>query len=114
RGGVANAGQVVRIGGHVLRPSNPHSRSIHALLRTVRAAGFDGASLPVGVDAAGRERMVFIAGDVPIPPYPAWAQAGGPIVCHKTSAWRTSCSAAAWRSALWTSTSPRRAGRPST
>ena len=32
-GGVANQGQVVRVGPHVLRPSNPHSLSIFAFLR---------------------------------------------------------------------------------
>ena len=32
-GGIANAGQVVRVGSHVLRPSSPHTGSIHAFLR---------------------------------------------------------------------------------
>jgi hypothetical protein len=73
-GGVANAGKVVRVGAHVLRPSNPHSPSIHRFLASLRAAGFDGASQPVGVDDDGRERLVFIEGDVPVPPFPAWAQ----------------------------------------
>lgn len=73
-GGVANAGGVVRIGDHVLRPSNAHSRSVHQYLSALREAGFHGASAPVGIDDDGRERLVFIAGDVPIPPYPAWAQ----------------------------------------
>ncbi len=73
-GGIANAGQVFRVGPHVLRPSNPHTGSIHAFLRAVRAAGFEGASLPVGIDEDGRERLVFIDGDVPLPPYPDWSQ----------------------------------------
>jgi hypothetical protein len=73
-GGVANAGAVTRIGQYVLRPSNPHSESIHRFLSSLRAVGFDGASMPVGVDDDGRERLVFIDGDVPVPPYPAWAQ----------------------------------------
>jgi hypothetical protein len=73
-GGVANAGAVVRIGGHVLRPSNPHSRSIHRFLSALRAAGFEGASVPIGIDDDGRERLVFIEGEVPVPPYPGWAQ----------------------------------------
>ncbi|MEO6158091.1 MAG: phosphotransferase [Ilumatobacteraceae bacterium] len=74
RGGVANAGAVVRVGSHVLRPSNPHTGSIHELLRYVRDTGFGGASEPIGVDPDGRERLVYIPGDVPIPPYPAWVQ----------------------------------------
>jgi len=73
-GGVANAGSVVRVGDHVLRPSNPHTRSIHTFLRAVRDAGFDGASRPISIDADGRERLGFIEGDVPVPPFPHWSQ----------------------------------------
>jgi len=73
-GGIANAGLVVRDGPHVLRPSGPHTGSIHAFLRAVKHAGFEGASLPVGVDEDGRERLEFIDGDVPVPPYPDWSQ----------------------------------------
>ncbi|HZA79471.1 MAG TPA: phosphotransferase [Acidimicrobiales bacterium] len=73
-GGIANAGQVVRIGSHVLRPSNPHSSSIHAFLLAVRHAGFEGAPMPVGIDEGGRERLVFIDGEVPRSPYPDWSQ----------------------------------------
>jgi hypothetical protein len=73
-GGVANAGAVVRVGAHVLRPANPHTRSIHRFLSSLRTAGFDGASMPVGIDDDGRERLVFIEGDVPVPPYPVWSQ----------------------------------------
>ena len=73
-GGVANAGGVTRIGGHVLRPSNPHSGSIHRFLASLRDVGFEGASLPIGFEDDGRERLVFIEGTVPLPPYPAWAQ----------------------------------------
>ena len=75
-GGVANAGAVVRVGPHVLRPSNPNSASIHRFLSALRNAGFDGASEPVGIDADGRERLVFIDGDVALPPYPD-ARCGG-------------------------------------
>jgi hypothetical protein len=73
-GGIANAGRVVRVGPHVLRPSSPHSGSIHAFLRAVRHAGFDGASSPVGIDGDGRERLGFIDGEVPDAPYPDWSQ----------------------------------------
>jgi hypothetical protein len=73
-GGIANAGKVVRVGPHVLRPSSPHTGSIHAFLRAVRHAGFEGAPLPVGVDDDGRERLAFIDGDVPLTPYPDWSQ----------------------------------------
>ena len=73
-GGTANAGNVVRIGPHVLRPSTPHSGSIHAFLRAVRYAGFQGAPSPVGIDDDGRERLMFIDGEVPVTPYPDWSQ----------------------------------------
>lgn len=73
-GGVANAGAVTRVGRHVLRPSNPHTQSIHRFLSTLAATGFPGASVPTGIDTDGRERLEYIEGDVPIPPYPAWAQ----------------------------------------
>lgn len=73
-GGIANAGQVARVGPHVLRPSGPHSGSVHAFLRALRHAGFEGAPLPVGIDQDGRERLVFIDGEVPVPPYPDWSQ----------------------------------------
>jgi hypothetical protein len=73
-GGVANAGAVVRRGTHVLRPSNPHTASIHRFLTALRSAGFDLASEPVGVEPDGRERLVFIPGEVAVPPYPDWFQ----------------------------------------
>ena len=73
-GGVANAGRVTRSGGYVLRPCGSHSGSVRALLLSLRAAGFAGAPLPAGVAEDGRERLVFVEGDVPLPPYPGWAQ----------------------------------------
>ena len=65
---------VVRRGEFVLRPSNPYSEAIHGFLKRLRATGFTGASLPVEIQADGRERLVFIEGDVPIPPVPNWSQ----------------------------------------
>jgi hypothetical protein len=73
-GGIANAGKVVRVGPHVLRPSSQHSGSIHAFLQALRRAGFEGAPTPVGIDHDGRERLLFIEGDVPVAPYPDWSQ----------------------------------------
>lgn len=73
-GGVANAGAVVRVGDHVLRPASAHTASIHRFLRHLRDGGFDGAPEPVGVDPDGRERLRWVDGDVALPPYPAWVQ----------------------------------------
>jgi hypothetical protein len=80
QGGVANAGQVVRRGPFVLRPSNPYSTSVHTFLTELRATGFTGASVPVGIQADGRERLVYIEGDVAIPPYPAWSRSDDALV----------------------------------
>lgn len=79
-GGVANAGAVIRSGQHVLRPGNPHSASIHRALDALHAAGFEGASRPVGIEPDGRERLEFIVGEVPLPPYPEWAQSDDVLV----------------------------------
>ncbi|MGZ0148512.1 phosphotransferase [Kribbella sp. WER1] len=73
-GGITNAGKVVRVGPHVLRPSSPYSGSIHAFLRAVNDAGFKGAPTPVGIDEDGRERLWLIEGEVPLAPYPDWSQ----------------------------------------
>ncbi|MGW6282123.1 phosphotransferase [Kribbella sp. NPDC055071] len=73
-GGIANAGKVVRVGPHVLRPSSPHSESIHAFLRALKESGFKGAPEPVGIEEDSRERLLFIEGEVPVPPYPDWSQ----------------------------------------
>ncbi len=40
----------------------------------VRNDGFEGAPTPVGIDEDGRERLLFIEGDVPRSPYPEWSQ----------------------------------------
>lgn len=74
RGGVANAGAVLRIGDEVQRPANPHSATIHRFLTHLVASGASVASEPVAITDDGRERLRFVPGDVPVPPYPAWAQ----------------------------------------
>src|SRR5438128_2734409 len=73
RGGVANAGAVVRVGDDVLRPAPSNSATIHRFLRHVGRSGVAIAPEPKSLDD-GRERLGFITGDVPIPPYPEWAQ----------------------------------------
>ncbi len=73
-GGTANAGKVVRSGNFVLRPTNPNSPTIHSFLKKLRRTGFQGASLPVEIGTDCRERLIYVEGDVPVPPFPAWAQ----------------------------------------
>jgi len=102
-GGVANAGRVSRQNDHVLRPSNPFSASIHQFLSTLDAAGFDGASVPVAIQDDGRERLVYIEGDVPLPPYPAWAQTDDALASITTlmrkfhhASWRFDAAGSEW------------------
>ena len=40
----------------------------------MRRTGFEGVPEPVGIDDDGRERLVFIEGEVPIAPFPEWSQ----------------------------------------
>jgi hypothetical protein len=79
-GGVANAGAVLRVGDEVLRPANAHSPTIHRFLRHVAARGAAVASEPIAITDDGRERLRFVPGDVPVPPYPAWAQSETALV----------------------------------
>ena len=72
-GGVAHPGAVVRVGDTVRRPTGPHTAAVHALLAHVRAAGFDGVPEALGTDDREREILSYLPGDVPVPPYPAWA-----------------------------------------
>jgi hypothetical protein len=73
-GGVGNAGAVVRVGDEVHRPAGRHVVGIHALLRHLEHVGFDGAPSVRGLTPGGTERLGYIGGDVPIPPFPAWSQ----------------------------------------
>ena len=72
-GGVANAGAVTKVGDVVLRPTNPHTATIDAILLHLHSAGFEAVPKPLGLAFDGRERMEFIPGDVPLPPFPAWS-----------------------------------------
>src|SRR4029077_12823648 len=73
RGGVAKVGEVVRVGDDVLRPAPSNSATIHRLLRHLVDGGIGIAPEPRAL-ADGREKLGFIRGDVPVPPYPDWAQ----------------------------------------
>jgi hypothetical protein len=63
---------IVRVGDTVRRPLNPSSPLIHALLRHLEAVGFTGAPRFLGIDAAGREVLSYISGEVAGRPRPAW------------------------------------------
>ena len=63
---------VVRVGDTVRRPVGPHSPMVHALLAHLESAGFEGAPRFLGIDAAGREVLSYVSGEVAGRPHPAW------------------------------------------
>jgi phosphotransferase family enzyme len=79
-GGLANHGEVVRVGDTVRRPQRRTSPATHALLRHLEDVGFDGAPRLLGVDDAGREVLSFIPGTAVTPPYPTWALTDAALV----------------------------------
>ncbi|MFJ6012680.1 phosphotransferase [Streptomyces sp. NPDC092952] len=78
-GGMANAGAVFRRGEVVERPAPPNAPALHAWLLALRERGFDAAPTPVGLTDEGRERLTFVPGDVPLPPFPDWAMTGAAL-----------------------------------
>lgn len=64
---------VVRVGDTVRRPVRPSTPSVHALLRHLEAAGFDGAPRVVGLDGRGREILTYVDGDSAAAPLTSWA-----------------------------------------
>ncbi|MEV8452613.1 aminoglycoside phosphotransferase family protein [Streptomyces sp. NPDC052095] len=78
-GGMANEGAVFRRGAVVERPAPPNAPALHAFLRALKENGFDAAPTPVGLTDEGRERLTFVPGDVPLPPFPDWAMTGAAL-----------------------------------
>lgn len=72
-GGRANVGAVVRIDDQVARPTHPQTATVDHFLSHLRNRGVDFVPRPLGSDSAGRQRLQFIPGETPAPPYPAWA-----------------------------------------
>jgi len=77
RGGVANAGAVVRVhddrfGDSVRRPAGPHTAAVQAFLLHLRASGVPEVTEPLGVDDEGREVLRFIDADLPTGEAAAW------------------------------------------
>ena len=63
----------VRVGDTVRRTAGPSTVAVRDLLLHLESVGFDGAPRHLGTDERGREVLTWIDGDVPLPPYPAWA-----------------------------------------
>ncbi|WP_327090391.1 aminoglycoside phosphotransferase family protein [Nonomuraea sp. NBC_01738] len=55
---------VVRIGDTVRRPARTSTPAVHALLRHLEGAGFEGAPRVVGMDGLGREILTYVPGRV--------------------------------------------------
>ena len=56
---------LTRVGGTVRRSTGPWTPAVHALLRHLERAGFDGAPRVLGFDAQGREVLTYVPGHVP-------------------------------------------------
>lgn len=63
-----NVAPVYRIGDTVRRATGPWTPAVHALLRHLERAGFDGAPRVLGFDREGREMLSYIEGSVPYAP----------------------------------------------
>ncbi|MFF0311395.1 phosphotransferase [Streptosporangium sp. NPDC004379] len=78
-----NTGGAVRAGDTVRRVAGPWTPSVHALLRHLEAAGFDGAPRALGFDDRGREVLSFLPGETvgTVRPWPGWVH-GEDALCQ--------------------------------
>jgi len=67
---------VVRVGDTVRRPMGPWTPAVHALLRYLEDAGFEGAPQVLGIDEQGREMVTYLPSE-PVWQYSEEAVAGG-------------------------------------
>lgn len=63
----------VRVGDTVRRAAGSSRLATRELLLHLESVGFDHAPRYLGTDDQGREVLTWIDGEVPLPPYPAWA-----------------------------------------
>lgn len=64
---------IVRVGDTVRRPHQPQSFAVAAYLDHLERVGFDASPRYLGLDAAGRDVLTFMSGDVAGDPPEAWA-----------------------------------------
>lgn len=67
------ASEVERVGNELRRPVTAHTPAVHLLLTHLRSHGFSGVPRILGFDEQGRERLSWIEGEAPAPPYPIWS-----------------------------------------
>ncbi|GAA1612740.1 phosphotransferase [Actinoplanes couchii] len=77
-----NTSGAVRITGVVHKPASPWTPAVHALLRHLARAGFEGAPQALGFDEQGREKLTYLPGDVigGRVPWPGWVFADSTLV----------------------------------
>ncbi|GAA3958688.1 phosphotransferase [Actinoplanes auranticolor] len=82
-----NTGGAVRVGDTVRRTAGHWTPSVHAVLRHLEAAGFDGAPRALGFDEQGREILSFLPGEVvgDARPWPAWVHSDRAL--HQVAGW---------------------------
>jgi hypothetical protein len=79
-GGLDPASAVSRVGDTVRRAASPSSAATRALLDHLQDVGFTGAPRFLGTDQLGRDVLTYVAGEVPLPPYPEWALTDAALV----------------------------------
>ena len=77
-----NTTGAVLVGGVVHKPGSPWTATVHAVLRHLEEAGFDGAPRALGFDEQGREMLTYLPGETigDRRPWPAWASADSMLV----------------------------------
>jgi hypothetical protein len=72
----------VLIGDVIHKPAAPWTPTVHALLRHLEDAGFDGAPRALGFDDQGREMLTYLPGDTvgDRTPWPAWVQSDSTLI----------------------------------
>jgi hypothetical protein len=72
----------VRIGDVVHKRASPWTNTVHALLRHLERAGFEGAPRALGFDEQGREMLSYLPGEVigARLPWPEWAFADRTLI----------------------------------
>jgi hypothetical protein len=72
----------VLIGDVVHKPASPWTSTVHALLRHLQEAGFDGAPRALGFDDQGREMLTYLSGETVgnRSPWPEWVYLDSTLV----------------------------------
>jgi hypothetical protein len=77
-----NTTGAVLIGDVIHKPASPWTPTVHAVLRHLEDAGFDGAPRALGFDDQGREMLTYLPGETigDRTPWPGWASADSMLV----------------------------------